>query len=188
MNPMQILHIEKRIYTIRGHKVMLDTDLADLYGVSTKRLNEQVKRNLRRFPEDFMFRLTSSEKQEVVAICDHLVHLKFSSTRPYAFTEHGALMAANILHSGRAEQMSVYVIRAFIKMRDLLATHKEIAQKLEELEKKCDAQFKTVFGVPTTEPTHRAGQTTPADLHWHKERLHFSAVTVDMKKRQPPVE
>src|SRR3989337_3723225 len=84
--------IEKKIYLIRGHKVMLDTDLAILYGVTTKRLNEQVKRNHDRFPEDFMFKLNENEKAEVVANCDHLRRLKFSPKFPYAFTEHGAIM------------------------------------------------------------------------------------------------
>ncbi|MDA8090652.1 MAG: ORF6N domain-containing protein [Nitrospiraceae bacterium] len=88
--------IEKKILFIRGEKVMLDMDLAVLYGVTTKRLNEQVKRNRARFPEDFMFQLTESEKAEVVANCDHLKKLKFSPNLPYAFTEHGAIMAATI--------------------------------------------------------------------------------------------
>jgi len=90
-----------------------------LYGVTTKRLNEQVKRNQRRFPEDFMFQLTKTEKDEVVANCDHLKKLKFSRTRPYAFTEHGAIMAANILNSDRAVEASVQVVRAFVRLRAL---------------------------------------------------------------------
>jgi hypothetical protein len=87
-------HIEKRILLIRGHKVIIDADLAQFYGVSAERLNEQVKRNKQRFPEDFMLQLTQEEKSEVVADCDHLSGLKFSKTQPYAFTEHGAIMAA----------------------------------------------------------------------------------------------
>jgi len=94
-----IKQIESLILIIRGQRVMLDTDLAALYGVTTKRLNEQVKRNLKRFPEDFMFQLTLEEKQQVVANCDHLARLKFSPTLPYAFTEHGAIMAANVCES-----------------------------------------------------------------------------------------
>ena len=86
--------IEQTIFIIRGHRVMLDADLADLYGVTTKRLNEQVKRNRRRFPADFMFQLTSQEKAEVVANCDHLTRLKFSPAKPFVFTEHGAVMVA----------------------------------------------------------------------------------------------
>ena len=89
--------IDRAILLIRGHKVMLDTDLAEIYGVKTSRLNEQVKRNSDRFPEDFMFQLTDQEKEEVIANCDHLVKIKFSRTNPYAFTEHGTIMLASIL-------------------------------------------------------------------------------------------
>ena len=95
---VQLKDVERTILTIRGHKVILDADLSKLYGVSTKRLNEQVRRNRDRFPEDFMFQLTSEEKKEVVAICDHLSNLKFSAALPLAFTEHGALMAASVLN------------------------------------------------------------------------------------------
>lgn len=115
---------------------MLDADLADLYGTTTKRLNEQVKRNRGRFPEDFMFQLTDKEKAEVVAICDHLTKLKFSPVLPNAFTEHGAIMVASVLNTKRAIQVSVFVVRAFVKLREMLATHKELAHKLAELERK----------------------------------------------------
>ena len=98
---------------------MLDADLAGLYGVTTKRLNEQVKRNRKRFPADFMFQLTSREKAEVVANCDHLTRLKFSPTNPFAFTEHGAVMVASVINSERAVEVSVYVVRAFVKLREL---------------------------------------------------------------------
>ena len=94
--------IENRILIIRGTRVMVDADLAELYGVPTKRLNEQVKRNINRFPSDFMFQLSSNEKGEVVANCDHLEGLKYSKSLPYAFTEHGAIMAANVLNSKQA--------------------------------------------------------------------------------------
>ena len=128
--------IEQRILLIRGQKVILDTDLAGLYGTTTKRLNEQVKRNRGRFPEDFMFQLTKKEKAEVVAICDHLAKLKFSPVLPNAFTEHGAIMAANVLNTGRAIQISVFVVRAFVRLREILGAHKELAHKLAELERK----------------------------------------------------
>jgi hypothetical protein len=128
--------IEPRILVVRGHKVLLDADLARLYGVTTKRINEQVKRNRHRFPEDFMFPLTAEEKGEVVANCDHLARLKFSPTLPNAFTEHGAIMAASVLNTPRAIEVSVYVVRAFVRLRKLLATHQELAQKLDELERK----------------------------------------------------
>ena len=128
--------IEQRILLIRGQRVMLDADLADLYGTTTKRLNEQVKRNRGRFPEDFMFQLTEKEKTEVVAICDHLTRLKFSPVLPNAFTEHGAIMVASVLNTKRAIQVSVFVVRAFVKLREMLAAHKDLAHKLAELERK----------------------------------------------------
>jgi hypothetical protein len=137
--------IERSILFIREEKVMLDVDLANLYGVTTKRLNEQVKRNRNRFPEDFMFQLTEKEKAEVVANCDHLKMLKFSPHLPYAFTEHGTIMLATVLNSSVAVQASIQVVRAFIKLREMIATHKEFARKLDEMEKKYDAQFKIVF-------------------------------------------
>ena len=128
--------IEQRILLIRGQRVMLDADLAGLYGTTTKRLNEQVKRNRGRFPEDFMFQLTKKEKAEVVAICDHLAKLKFSPVLPNAFTEHGAIMVASVLNTKRAIQVSVFVVRAFVKLREMLSTHKELAHKLAALERK----------------------------------------------------
>jgi len=137
--------IANKICFIRGHKVILDRDLAALYGVSTKRLNEQVRRNRDRFPEDFMIELTAGEKEEVVAKCDHLDSLKFSPVSPVAYTEHGALMAASVLKSPRAVEVSIYVVRAFVKLRQILATHKDLQQKIEEMESKYDEQFRVVF-------------------------------------------
>ena len=102
---------------------MLDSDLAKLYGVSTKALNQAVKRNLKRFPRDFMFRLTQKEKIEVVTKCYHLVKLKFSHSLPLAFTEHGAVMLASVLNSESAVEVSTYVVRAFIQLREMLGTH-----------------------------------------------------------------
>jgi len=128
--------IEQQILLIRGQRVMLDADLAGLYGTTTKRLNEQVKRNRGRFPEDFMFQLTKKEKAEVVAICDHLAKLKFSPVLPNAFTEHGVIMVASVLNTKRAIQVSVFVVRAFVKLREMLSTHKELAHKLAALERK----------------------------------------------------
>ncbi len=123
------------ILSLRGMSVMLDADLARLYGVETKRLNEQVKRNADRFPEDFVFRLTAVEKQEVVANCDHLANLKFAKALPWAFTEHGALMAANVLNSPEATKMSVFIVRAFIKQREALAANAAILKRLAEIDK-----------------------------------------------------
>jgi hypothetical protein len=131
-----IRQVEPLIFILRGQRVILDHDLAAIYGISTKRLNEQVKRNRDRFPEDFMFQLDSQEKAEVVANCDHLAKLKFAKSLPYAFTEHGAIMAATVLNSPKAIEMSVFVVRAFIKMRETLANNKTLALKLAELENK----------------------------------------------------
>lgn len=136
-----IERVEKRILVIRNQKVILDRDLAVLYGVSTKRLNEQVKRNRRRFPEDFMFQLTDEEKQKVVAKCDHLRILKYSPSLPYAFTEHGAVMLASVLNSPVAVQTSILVVRAFIKLREALATHKDIMYKIDELERRVETMI-----------------------------------------------
>ncbi|MCK5852575.1 ORF6N domain-containing protein [bacterium] len=127
--------IKERILTIRGVKVIIDTELAELYGTTTKVLNQAVKRQIDRFPEDFAFRLTNDEKKQVVTNCDHLLQLKFSPVTPYAFTEHGAIMAANVLNSKQAVQMSVFVVRAFVKMREQLTLTKEMAKRLAEIEK-----------------------------------------------------
>jgi len=128
--------IEPLILTIRGHKVMLDSDLASLYGTATKALNQAVKRNLVRFPGTFMFTLTAGEKQEVVTNCDHLAKIRFSSFLPNAFTEHGAIMAASILNTPRAVEVSLFVVQAFVKLRQFAVDHKEIIKKLTDLERK----------------------------------------------------
>lgn len=127
--------IEQRILLVRGQRVVLDADLAPLYGVTTKRLNEQVKRNAERFPEDFMFQLSREETTKVVAICDHLSKLRFYKGLPYAFTEHGVIMAASVLKSPQAVAVSVYVVRAFVKLREMLANHRILGQRLTELER-----------------------------------------------------
>jgi hypothetical protein len=128
--------IQRRILLIRGVKVMIDADLAEAYGVPTRRLNEQVRRNRDRFPNDFMFQLTAEEKTEVVANCDHLEKLKFSKVLPLAFTEHGAIMAASVLNTTRAVEVSVFVVRAFVQLRETIAGHKELAHKIVQLERK----------------------------------------------------
>lgn len=140
-NLLPLETIAQTILILRGQRVMLDVDLAALYGVETKRLNEQVKRNRDRFPEDFMFQLTAAEKAEVVANCDHLTNLKFSKSLPYAFTEFGAIQAANVLNSARAVDMSVYVVRAFVQLREVLTGNKELALKLAELESRIERKL-----------------------------------------------
>jgi hypothetical protein len=128
--------VEPLILFIRGQKVILANDLADLYGVTTKALNQAVRRNAKRFPADFLFQLPREEKQEVVTNCDHLKKLKFSPQWPFAFTEHGAIMAATILNSQRAVDVSVLVVRAFVRLRHLMASDSRLAQKFNELERK----------------------------------------------------
>jgi len=140
--------VENRILLIRGQKVLLAPDLAALYGVSSKRLHEQVRRNRSRFPEDFMFQLTESEWNELAANCGRFKNLKHSNMLPYAFTEHGAFMLANVLNSERAVEVSIFVMRAFVRLREMLGTHKELAHKLEELEKHVrdhDGHIRTLF-------------------------------------------
>ncbi len=132
-----ISSIESKIYSFRGQRVMLDRDLAELYGVTTKRLNEQVKRNLDRFPADFMFRLTVHEaeslRSQFATSSDNHGGRRYP---PYVFTEHGALMLASVLNSRRAVETSIFVVRAFIKMREIVSVHKELARKLSELERR----------------------------------------------------
>jgi hypothetical protein len=133
--PALLPRIETRIVVVRNLRVMIDADLAALHGVTTKRLNEQVKRNADRFPGDFMFRLSPAEKAEVVANCDHLAKLKFSKVLPFAFTEFGAIQAANVLASPQAVEMGIFVVRAFVRMRELAGVHADLAKRLDELER-----------------------------------------------------
>jgi hypothetical protein len=128
--------IQQRILLIRGEKVIVDADLAEFYGVPTKALNQAVRRNMDRFPADFMFQLNKNEKTEVVTNCDHLSKLKFSPVNPLVFTEHGALMAASILNSVRAVDVSLFIVRAFVALRRAISEHKELARKLTRLERK----------------------------------------------------
>jgi hypothetical protein len=137
--------IENKIFVIRGHKVMIDYDLAYLYDVPTKRLNEQVKRNTERFPEDFMFLLSNQEKDELVANCDHLKDLKFSYNNPYAFTEQGVAMLSSVLNSPRAVQVNIQIMRTFTKLRRIFFGYKELKERLDQIESKYDSRFKAVF-------------------------------------------
>ncbi len=142
--------IDNAILEIRGQKVMLDYDLAAIYGVSTKALNQAVKRNRDRFPEGFVFQLTNEEKAELVTNCDRLVALRHSSTSPFVFTEHGAVMLAAVLRSRQAVDVSVFVVRAFVRMRRMLADQRQLAIKLAELERKLathDRSFQVVFAT-----------------------------------------
>jgi len=137
--------IEQMIFLIRNKKVMIDRDLAKLYGVSTKRLNEQVKRNKKRFPSDFMFRLSKTEKDELVANCDRFKTLKHSSINPRVFTEQGVSMLSSVLNSEKAIEVNIQIMRTFVKIREMILTHKDLSRKLANLEKKYDKQFAIVF-------------------------------------------
>ena len=141
-----VANIESKILLIRGQKVMLDADLAELYGVETRRLNEQVNRNRERFPEDFMFQLTA---EEFANLKSQFATSSWGGRRklPYAFTEHGSIMAASVLNSPRAIEISVHVVRAFVRMRELVAGNKELAQKLNHLERKVGAHDKAISEI-----------------------------------------
>jgi ORF6N domain len=142
-------HTTQAIRVLRGRRVLLDSELAALYGVATKRLNEQVKRNLARFPEDFVFRLSAGEfevlnrSQNATASQKH----RDPRFRPYAFTEHGAIMAAMVLNSQRAIEISVYVVRAFVKLREVLSSNRELALKLDELERRVTTHDRAIAGI-----------------------------------------
>jgi hypothetical protein len=173
--------IERKIYLIRGHKVMLDATLAVLYQVSTKRLNEAVKRHLNRFPPDFMFRLTVKETESLklqsgtAGLRSQIATSKKRGGRrylPYAFTEHGVAMLSSVLSSQRAVQMNILIIRAFVRLREVLATHKDLAHKIGDLErqqKEHGRQLAAVYSIvkqlidPPTSPRRRIGFKVPVD-------------------------
>ncbi len=168
-----IERVERRIVPLRGERVILDADLAALYAVPTKRLNEQVKRNPGRFPADFVFRLTKAEAAALNRSQFATGSQKHRDPRmpPLAFTEHGAVMAANVLSSQRAVEASVYVVRAFVRLRRTLASHKELAHKLAELERRVGAHDRAIRDVvsvihrlaepPPAPPRHRIGFRVP---------------------------
>ncbi len=156
--------IEKKIYLVRGHKVMLDRDLAEMYEVPTRRLNEQVKRNSTRFPSDFMFQLSDEEAENLRS------QFATSSSRhggrrylPYVFTEQGVAMLSSVLNSEKAVQVNIAIMRTFVKLRQMLASNAELARKLNAFEKKYDSQFKMVFDAirqlmtPSEKPKRKIG-------------------------------
>lgn len=145
--PILTEQVERNILLIREHRVMLDTDLAILYGVPTNRLNEQVMRNKKRFPSDFMFQLTAEEVERLRSQFATLKpgrgqHRKY---RPYVFTEQGVAMLSSVLHSERAIQVNIAIMRAFVQLREMVGSNKGLARRLNELEKKYDSQFRVVF-------------------------------------------
>lgn len=162
--PVETITIEQRIYLARGHRVMLDADLAQLYGVRTKELNKAVKRNPGRFPKDFAFQLTPDAAESL--------RFQIGTSKkgrggrrylPYAFTEQGVAMLSSVLHSERAVLVNVTIMRAFVRLRQMLGANRELAQRLNELEKKYDAQFRVVFDAirglmdPPAPPLRRIG-------------------------------
>lgn len=137
--------IENRIFFIRGQKVMIDRDLAELYQVKTMVLNQAVKRNQERFPEGFMFQLSKREKKELITNCDRFNRLKHSPYLPYAFTEQGVAMLSSVLRSKRAIRVNILVMQTFVRLRNIASSYKGVLGKLEKLEEKYDTQFKVVF-------------------------------------------
>ncbi|NQU17453.1 MAG: ORF6N domain-containing protein [Candidatus Saganbacteria bacterium] len=149
-NLIPIERIEDRILMIRGQKVMIDKDLAELYGVETKYLNRQVKRNIDRFPKEFMFQLTARERKELVTNWHRFKKLKHSTSNPFAFTEHGVAMLSSVLNSKKAVQVNILIIKTFIKLRRIMSTHISLANKITELERKYnkhDVEISAVFKV-----------------------------------------
>lgn len=147
---MPIEVIERKIYLIRGHKVMISMHLAELYGVETRALNQAVKRNIQRFPEDFMFQLTEMEADALVSqnVIPHRKH--FGGALPYAFTEQGVAMLSSILNSEQAIKINIAIMRTFVKLREMLSSNKELAHKLTLLEnriEKHDGEIKAIFGA-----------------------------------------
>ena len=126
--------LQQKIFTIRNKRVMVDRDLAELYGIETKKLNQSVKRNIKRFPADFMFQLTNEEQNELVTNCDRFRSMKHSSSNAYVFTEHGVTMLASVLNSDKAIEINVQVVRAFIQLRQLVYENKDLAKRVAELE------------------------------------------------------
>ena len=163
--------IERAIILIRGHKVMLDADLATLYQVSVKGLNQQVARNRDRFPEDFMFQLSPEEHANLKS--QFAISSSWGGRRspPYAFTEQGVAMLSSVLHSPRAVQVNIEIMRAFVRLREMLQTNKDLARKLDALETKYDSQFKVVFQAirelmtPQPKPRKQIGFRTPTRSH-----------------------
>jgi len=145
MSNTELANITPLILTVRGQRVILDADLAALYQVPTKRLNEQVKRNIERFPEEFSFQLTREEAESLRSQNATLQQLSHFRYLPRVFSEHGALMAANVLNSPRAVSMSVAIVKAFVRLRQMALSVEALAGKLNSLEKKYDGQFKIVF-------------------------------------------
>ena len=174
MNDLELTKVERRIFLVRGQKVILDADLGMLYGVTTKALNQAVKRNSDRFPLDFMFQLTKKETESLIfqsGRSNRPLRSQFVTSnqrggrryRPYAFTEQGVAMLSSVLNSGRAVQVNIAIMRTFVRLREMLLSNADLARKLADLESKYDAQFKVVFDairelmLPPDPPRRRIG-------------------------------
>ncbi|MEA3181116.1 MAG: hypothetical protein QOI59_4639 [Gammaproteobacteria bacterium] len=172
LDVLPIEHITQSILELREQRVMLDADLAELYGVATSRLNQQVRRNLERFPKDFMFQVTAEEHAALMLQNATSKPVRGGRRKPpLVFTEHGAIMAATILNSGRAVKVSVYVVRAFVRLREVLASNKELAKKLEKLERKLDSHDQAIVGILKTIHDHMNQTRTraidfPPEVDW----------------------
>ena len=142
---MDLIRVERSVRIIRGDKVILDVDLAELYGVEVKRLNEQVRRNLNRFPADFMFQLTKQEFKDLKSQFATSNQWGGRRTPPYAFSEQGVAMLSSVLHSTQAVQVNIEIMRTFVRLRRMLSSHADLAERLEVLEQKYDSQFRAVF-------------------------------------------
>jgi len=165
--PVLIAAIESRILVVRGERVMLDSDLATLYGVPTKALNQAVKRNLERFPEDFMFQLSAQESASLGALRSQSVTANDARggrrNAPYAFTEQGVAMLSSVLRSDRAIAANVAIMRAFVRMRQVLATHKDLAKQLAALERRIDSQDQTIVEIVQAIRQLMANPPTPPE-------------------------
>ena len=174
MNPILIERAERRILMVRGQRVMLDSDLAKLYGVTTFNLNKAVKRNWRRFPSDFMFQLSPDEHERLIFQSGISKAAGRGGRRhdPYVFTEHGVAMLSSVLRSERAIRVNIAIMRAFAHLRELLASHRDLAHKLEELEQRYDGQFKIVFDA-IRDLMEKPPDPPPPPPEPEKERMGF---------------
>jgi hypothetical protein len=159
---MELQIIQSKIFAIRGCRVMLDFHLAELYGIKTKVLKQAVKRNLERFPDDFMFELSKDEWKELVTICDHFPEtLKHSYVNPLVFTEHGVTMLASILRSDIAIKVSIQIVRAFVAMRQMITDYEELRQRIEQLEISNNAQFSEIYQALTELLSKKEDESKP---------------------------
>jgi hypothetical protein len=159
---MELQVIQNKIFEIRACRVMLDFHLAELYGVETRALKQAVKRNIDRFPNDFMFEVAKEEWIELITICDKLPQtVKYSPAMPFAFTEQGIAMLSSILHSKRAIEMNIAIMRAFVLMRQMIIGYEELRQRIEQLEISTDAQFSEIYQALTELLSKKEAENTP---------------------------